>query len=282
MRSLLQLAVLSIPTCLACYHAGAAPNKEVVRIAAVHTPVYTGLLDGLLKDFRKETGLKVEIYRGTDVYERARSGMADIVISHYGKPGADEFVLNGFGFWPKTVFSNQAVIIGPGSDPANIRGLTSGAEAMRRISKAKAPFIAQNLPGIDYLTTVFWEASGRPHKKGWFQKTDRAKGKAVKFADQKNAYIMWGAFPFLRFKAKHRTSLEIMVSADSSMQRVMATILVNPKKVKDVNFDGAKALEGFLLRPQIQARIAAYRWKDSNLQLWWPAARHNNPGILPK
>jgi tungstate transport system substrate-binding protein len=48
----------------------------------------------------------------------------------YGKRGVDRFVLEGYGTWPKLVFSNQAVLIGPKDDPAKIRGLSSVASAL--------------------------------------------------------------------------------------------------------------------------------------------------------
>lgn len=37
----------------------------------------------------------------------------------------EEFVEQGYGRRPRHVFSNQMAIIGPKSDPAHIRGMTS-------------------------------------------------------------------------------------------------------------------------------------------------------------
>ena len=98
----------------------------------------------------------------------------------------------------------------------------------------------------------------------------------MKLAEEKQAYVMWGAFPFLRFKQKHDTGLNILVSADPVLQRVMAAVVVKPDKVKGVNVEGAEAFVTYLLAPATQAKIAAFRSPGSDLQLWWPAARDNS------
>jgi tungstate transport system substrate-binding protein len=256
--------------------AHAEPDLKTVRLAIVNTTQFSGLIDSLLADFQASTGLKVTVYSGSDLYDHARAGEADIVISHYGKAPVERFVLDGYGSWPRTVFSNQAAIIGPKSDPAHIRGMTSGVEAFSKIASAKAPFIANDLPGVTYLTSILWESSGEPDKSGWYLETGVSKGKAIQFAEEKQGYVIFGALPFLRYKSKHNSEMEIMVGADPLLQRVMAITIVNAEKVPNVNTVGAKSLQTYLLSPKVQAKIAAYRSPGSDLQLWWPAGRNNS------
>lgn len=251
------------------------PGTKTVRLAVVNTPHFSGLMENLLKDFEASSGLKVEIYSGADVYEQARSGAADIVISHYGKAEVERFVLDGFGLWPRTVFSNQLAIIGPDTDPAKIKGLSSAVEAVRRIAQTQSPFAVNELRGVTYLSDILWEAAGYKDKGPWYLQDGVSKGKAMKFADAKQAYTIWGAMPFLRWKSKHTSNLVLLVTADSMLQRVMATVRVNPEKVSGVNAAGAEALEKYLMTPATQAKIAAFRMGGSNEQLWWPAARNN-------
>lgn len=254
----------------------ADPDKTTVRLAVVNTPQFSGLIDHLLQDFQAKSGLRVEVYSGNDVYERARAGKADIVISHYGKEGVERFVMDGFGSWPKTVFSNQAVIAGPKDDPARIKGLASATEAMRRIADAKTPYVLNALPGVKYLTTILLHEAGDPPKADWFLDPGVAKGQAIAYAEEKQAYVIWGALPFLRYKSKHASEMEIMVSSDPILQRLMASTIVNPDKVADVNAEGALALQTYLLDPATQAKIAAYRSPGIDVQLWWPAGRNNH------
>ena len=257
-------------------HASEPADATTVRLVVVNTPQFSGLLDSLLPDFERESGIEVEVYSGSDVYKKARNGNADLVISHYGKKGVERFVMDGFGAWPRIVFSNQAVLIGHRSDPAGIRGLTRVAEAMQRIANKKAPFIHNDIPGIDYLTDVALESAGRPDRSGWFIDDGHAKAAAILLAEEKQGYVIWGAFPVLRFDTARDTSeLEILVAEDPSLQRIMAAIVVNPEKVEGVNAEGARALVDYLLSPRVQAKIAAFRTPGSDLQLWWPAGRNN-------
>jgi tungstate transport system substrate-binding protein len=93
-------------------------------------------MHALAADFTAKRGIQVKLYSGNDVYERARASEADLVISHYGKKDIERFVLDGCGIWPRMVFSNQAVIVGPKSDPAKIGEIQSASEAVRRIAIA--------------------------------------------------------------------------------------------------------------------------------------------------
>jgi tungstate transport system substrate-binding protein len=251
-------------------------DDDVLRLAVVNTPQFSGLLDSLLPDFERQTGIEVEISSGSDVYGKARAGQADLVIAHFGKKGVERFVMDGYGSWPKIVFANQAVLIGHRSDPAKVRGLTSVAAALGRIADAKAPFVHNNIPGIDYLTEIALESAGQPDRAGWFIDSGQAKAAAVLLAEEKKGYVIWGAFPFLRFdSARDASELDILVAGDPSLQRIMSAMVVNPDKVPGVNAGGARALVDYLLSPRVQAKIAAFRTPGSELQLWWPAGRNN-------
>src|SRR5215472_4155087 len=93
----------------------AQPDPTVIRLVTV--PVTSGLLNTLLPDFQRDTGYRVHVLVKTQqVYEFARTGAADLVISHYGFEGLDTFVLGGLGMWPKPVFASQSVIVGPRAD----------------------------------------------------------------------------------------------------------------------------------------------------------------------
>jgi tungstate transport system substrate-binding protein len=272
----LTITVGGWPAKWAIAEVSARADTSVVRVAVVNTPQFSGLMDALVADFQIATGQKVVVYSGSDVYDRARAGEADMVISHYGKAGAEQFVLDGFGSWPKTVFANQAVIAGPKSDPAGIRGLASAAEAMRRIAKARAPFVANALPGVTYMTEIIWEEAGRPDKTGWYLEAGASKGKAIELAEQKEAYVIWGALPFLRYKEKHSSDFEILVNSDPLLQRVMVSIIARPEKLPGTNTAGAEAFQHYLLSPRAQAKISAFRSMGFGQQLWWPAGRHNS------
>jgi tungstate transport system substrate-binding protein len=260
--------------------ASADDKRPVIRLAVVNTPYQSGMLGSLLPEFEKTSGYRVEVYSGGDVYSQAESGKADLLISHYGKAPVEQFVTSGKGAWPRPVFSNQAVMVGPKSDPAKIRGMTDPFAAMKKIVDSGSSFVATSSPGERYLSELLLAGAGNPKRGDWYIETQKLKGRAMAFAEEKGAYTIWGSFPFERFRRQHGTGLEVMVWETPIFHRVMATIVVSPVKFPGVNVEGAKALEAYLLSPGTQAAIAAFREEGLDRQTWWPAGRDNNPAQL--
>ena len=261
---------------------GTKVDTKTVRVAAVNTPGYSGLLGSLIPNFEKQSGYRVTVYSGSLPYDEALAGKADIIISHFGREELESFVRSGYGMWPKTVFANQSTLIGPKSDPAKIRGLRDPIEAFRRIAATKSTYVVNNSDGSRYLTEILWEAAGKPDKGQWFIQGEAKKGRAVRLADEKQAYVIYGAFPFLRNQKKNNYKLDALVIDAPLFQRVMVTVVVDPKKISSANTKGAQAFERYLLSPQVQAAIGAFRMPGSDLKLWWPSGRHNDPHKLMK
>lgn len=271
-------AVMSVMMCLLT--PAHAQDQRPLRIAVVNTPQFSGLMDDLIADYKATKGQDVEVYSGNNVFEKATNGEADLIIAHYGKSGMEDFITKGLGSWPQLVFSNQMVLIGPPEDPAGIRGSKSAAEAFKRIAQKKSPFISNEIPSVSYLTSVLWAMAGQPDKTDWFIEEGLSKGRAIRTATERRAYVIFGAWPFLRIKKKQGSDLEILVADDPLLQRVMASVVVKADKIPGVNMASAEAFQKYLLSPQAQARVAAFRSPDASIQLWWPAARSNNSSEL--
>jgi tungstate transport system substrate-binding protein len=254
----------------------AAPvDTSVVRIASVPTAVEGDVLPTLLKDFQGKTELSAR----PDVYDAARAGKVDLVISHYGHHDCEQFVLDGLGEWPRTVFSNQMALVGPPADPAGIRGTTDAAAAFEKIAAAKLPFVVNDLDGVRYLTEVLWNAIGRPARDGWIVDDKHQKEDAMLTASRLGGYSLWGLTPFLRTHKQIALQLEPLVLADPLLQRLMVTVVV---RAPGANQEGARAVQTHLLEPATQARIRSTRYPTDETITWVPAGRHNRTAVLPK
>lgn len=251
-----------------------AQSPPALRVAVVNTPDV--LLNALLPAFQDETGFRVTLQISEGAYEMARAGRADLVIAHFGHAGTEAFVSDGFGRWPRMVFSNQAVLAGPIQDPVGIRGLTDAVEAFRLMVRRGGEFVVNNAPTEKYLAEVLWEAAGRPAKTGWWLDQGLRDQTAVEAASSRGAYTLWGLVPFVRLKTQNRDlRLDPMVTQDAMLQRVMVSVVVNPARVQGVNEAGALALQRFLLAPATQARMRQFRHHGLDGQTWWPAGRFN-------
>jgi tungstate transport system substrate-binding protein len=267
--------------CLACPTArDARAQSNVVRLAVVNTPEDSGLLRDILPDFERQSGIRVEVYSGEDVFDRARNGQADMVISHYGHPGLEPFMSDGLGLWPRFVFGNQNAIVGPSSDPARVRDLTDAVEGFRRIAQSGSPFVSNNSGIPKYTEDLLWEAAGRPSKQGWYVDLGLREQQAVQAAAQRGAYTIWGLVPFLRFREQNPVDLRALLVNDALLARMMVAVVLRAERFPQVNVEGARALEKYLLAAPVQARIRSFRYPGLEHALWWPAARENTTAVL--
>lgn len=256
-------------------------DPTLVRVASVPTAVEGNLLPALVAAFEKQCSLHIEITTATDLYTRARHGTVDLAISHYGHHEAEQFVVDGLGEWPRTIFSNQAALVGPASDPANIRGLDDAGEALRRIAASRSPFLVNELEGLSYLTDIVWHLAGKPDRSGWLR--GHEKDDALIEASKRGAYTMWGLTPFLRVRRREKLALDPLVLGDPLFQRLLVSVVIKPR-VGGINVAGARAFEQFLLEPETQALMRSIDYSDdgSKLARWMPAGRHNRIAVLPK
>jgi tungstate transport system substrate-binding protein len=258
-----------------------ARSPTIVRVASVPTAVEGNLLPTLAAEFEKHSSYKVELTSSDDVYGLARAGHADLAISHYGHKNAEAFVMEGFGEWPRTVFSNQMALLGPPSDPAKVRDLQDAGESFKRIAATRSPFVVNHIDGVRYLTEVLWNAAGRPDRTGWLLDEGRQKDDAIRYASERGAYSLWGLTPFLRLRRETRLDLDPLVVGDPLLQRMLVSIVVKEAKTPGANTAGAMALQTFLLSPVTQARIREVRYPGAEAVQWVPGARHNRTAILP-
>jgi len=257
-----------------------AARPDVVRVASVKTAVDGRLLPELIARFERESQYAIELSTGIEVYDFAREGKVDLVISHYGHKDAEQFVLDGIGEWPRTVFANQMALLGPPNDPANVRGLTDLGEAFARIASTKSLYLVNDIDGVRYLTEILWHAAGRPDRAGWLVDAQASKDAAVEQAAQRCGYTLWGLTPFLRLAGAKQVALEPLVLADPLLERMMVSIIVKPGGIRRINTSGALAFQTYLLSPATQAAIRTIHYPDQAVT-WTPAGRHNRTAVLP-
>lgn len=241
-------------------------------------PASSGLLNALLPDFERQSGYHVQVsVANQNIYDIARTGGVDLVISHFGFPGAEAFVLDGLGQWPQPIFASQAVILGPPDDPAQIGGAADAVEAFRQIAATKSRFIVNNDPNVKVLVDVMLEAIGRPDRTDWFFDSGLEGADAADRASSERGYTIWGIDPFLLYLKGHPLNLAVLFSNDPILQRIMVSIVVTSKSSGIVNIQGATALQEYLKSAAVQARIRAFRYPGLPQQFWWPEAQHGLP-----
>jgi tungstate transport system substrate-binding protein len=229
-------------------------DNHVVRCAVIGGMTMTGLWERISELFEAQTGYKVEVVATgpRPVLDAAmRAGRVDLLTMHSGDITTD-LVADGFGINMRPWTRNELCIVGPPDDPAHVRGMTNGADALRKIAETKSHFVDFQGIGSRELAHNIWRLAGVEPKGDWVLKDDTlSKFNILQFARSNDAYVVVGYIPAQTGKMP-AGGMEILVKGDPVMRRPFIVMETNPKKVPNVNSTGAKALSDFLLSPKVQ------------------------------
>ena len=271
--------VLVLTVTLAIHHHTLAKNsarQKVVRCAVIGGFTMTGLWPEISKMFEAQTGYRVEVVvTGVrPVLDKAiRAGQVDLLTMHSGDITTD-IVADGIGVNMRPWTRNELVIVGPTNDPAQIRGMTNGALALKKIAESQSKFVDFEGIGSRELSHTLWRLAGTEPKGDWLIKDDTAisKWNVLQFCRSNHAYVVVGYIPALTGKMQN-DGMEILVKNDPVMRRPYIVMEANPKKFPDANFVGARALSDFLLSSKVQDFLLGFgRDAAGNHPLFFPVA----------
>jgi tungstate transport system substrate-binding protein len=227
----------------------ANPNLILATTTSVND---SGLLDVLIPLFEEQTGFTVQVVAvgSGAAMTMGQEGNADVLFVH--SPSAEKtFMADGWGKDRVLIAHNDYVIVGPASDPAAIKGLSSPVDAFKAIAAASATFVARaDKSGTSTKELGIWksaEIDPATTKPAWYIETGQGMGASLTIASEKGAYILTDRGTFLANKAN--LQLEILVEGDSSLLNVYHVITVNSDKWPKVNYDGAMAFLNFMIGP---------------------------------
>ena len=240
-------------------------NPELILSSTTSTRD-SGLMDVLVPLFEKETGYDLKpIYNGSGAaMALGAAGNADVLLVH--SPAAEvTFMAQGNGGERLLVMHNDFIIVGPPSDPAGIKGMTSAVAALAKIAAAKVNFYSRgDNSGTDVAEKTLFKqagvkvADGSASNPSWYIEGGAGTGMAtlLSIASEKDGYTITDRSTYLATQST--LSLSIMVQGDPGLLNVYHVITVNSQKFPKVNAAGAKAFADFMVSPDTQAVIAQY------------------------
>ncbi|HVO83857.1 MAG TPA: substrate-binding domain-containing protein [Syntrophobacteria bacterium] len=272
-------------------------QDKVLKMSTTTSTENSGLLNVLLPEFTKETGIQVKVFpKGTGAsIKDGMDGNVDIVFVH-AKELEEKFVAEGYGAYRLAVMHNDFIILGPKKDPAGIKGMKDAAKALDKIAKAKAPFVSRgDDSGTHIKEQELWRASGLPlqtqttevvvegQKKALkfqypgglgerYLSIGQGMGKTLTFAEEKQAYTLADRGTYLEYKygRTQGLDLEILCEGDPRLFNPYGILPVSPKKYPHVQFEWADKFARWLVSPKAQALIANY--KIQGQQAFFPDA----------
>ena len=230
-----------------------------VKMATTTSTANSGLLDYLLPEFTKDTGIRVDyVPTGTGMaLAHGRNGDVDVVLAH--APAAeDAFVEEGYGVERVPVMWNDFVIAGPGADPAKLTAAGSAAQAFQRIAGQQAIFISRgDDSGTHKKELALWEGAGVEPAGAWYVEAGQGMGACLTMAHEKEAYILTDRGTYLAFAGK--VALEVLYEGDPQLRNPYAIIAVSPEKYPDRNHEGARKLIEWMTSTRAQQLIADFK-----------------------
>ena len=223
-------------------------EEKIVKLTTTTSVNDSGLMDYLRDDFKKDTGLDMEIVsKGTGAaIEDAKAGNADVILVH-SKDAEEKFIEEGYGLERKSFMHNFFVIVGPKDDP---RGDESGTHNKELKIWEKAGV------DVDELS-----------KKDNYNSLGDGMGATLTFASENNAYTLTDLSTFLTME--NDLDLEVLVDQSDALKNVYSIIIVNPDKVKGTNPDVAKKFQDWMLSDKAKKLISEYGKEEYGQQLFF-------------
>ena len=269
------LAACSSPSAATSAPTPPRPANPELILSSTTSTRDSGLMDVLVPMFQKQTGYQLKpIYNGSgQAMALGQQGAADVLLVH--APASEvAFMQAGWGINRQLVMHNDFIIVGPPSDAAGIKGMTSAIEALKKIAAAKAAFYSRgDNSGTDQLEKSLWKTAGiAPKGQPWYFEANLGMGDLLRVTSEKAAYTITDRATYL---ANLKTlSLDILLQGDPPLINIYHVIQVNPEKFPSIkiNAEGARAFVEFMVSTAAQQVIAGFGVDKYGQPLFFPDA----------
>jgi len=226
--------------------------KDFVLMASTIGPIDAGIVAELEDQFEKDSGIRVRhVGAGTGAALKiSEKGTVDLVMVH-AKSLEEKFVADGYGTERIPVMYNDFVIVGPSTDPAGIKGMTSATESLKKIAEKGVHFISRgDKSGTHVAEMDLWKKAGISPAGSWYEvyaKGSDGNAATLKYTDQKGAYTFIDRATYLSLQKSIK--LAILVEKDEALLNFISVIPVNPKKFPKANYNDAMKFVQWLTSP---------------------------------
>ncbi len=251
---------------------GAGYEKNVI-LATTTSTQDSGLLDVLIPLFEKSTGyfVKTIAVGSGQAMAMGQKGEADVLLVH--SPEAEmKFVADGYGVNRRLVMHNDFILVGPAVDPARVKGITSTADAFKKIAASNSPFMSRgDNSGTNAKEKTIWKAAGiTAEGQRWYQQTGLGMGQTLNVASEKKAYTLADRGTYLALKK--RLDLDILAQGDAILLNIYHVIEVNPARFPKVNAPGGKAFADYMISREAQEIVKTFGVDKFGAPLFFPDA----------
>jgi tungstate transport system substrate-binding protein len=249
----------------------AGANKMI--LATTTSTEDSGLLDYLLPDFEAQAGVEIDVIAvGTgQALTLGQDGNADVLLVH-SRAREDEFMEAGHGVRREDVMYNDFVVLGPEEDPAGIEGMSSAAEAFKKIAESESAFISRgDESGTHSKELSIWKSAEIEPAGDWYISSGQGMGEVLTMTNEQQAYTLSDRATYLA-RSKEGLDLVIVVEGDKSLFNPYGVIAVNPDKNPNIQNDLANQFIDWIISVPVQEKIAQFGLEDFGQSLFIPSS----------
>ncbi|EMS81033.1 substrate-binding domain-containing protein [Desulfotignum phosphitoxidans] len=269
MKDLLKSVVVMMMVCLLTAPAWGESDRALMMATTTSTD-NTGLLEYLVPEFTRDTGIEMKwVATGTgNALKLGENCDVDVLMVH--APAAEkQFVENGFGLDRKEIMFNDFVIIGPASDPAQIKG-RSVSDALNKILETQAVFVSRGDNSGTHKKELFlWKSAELPvpEAESWYVQAGQGMLATINMAGEKNGYTMTDRGTYIKYEhtAQGNPQLKILVEGDDFLKNQYSVMAVNPNRCENVNYEAAVQFSDWITGEKAQNMIGAFKLLDKIL-----------------
>ena len=235
-----------------------ASNPSMI-LATTTSTQDSGLLDFLLPEFEKDTGIVAKtISVGTGAAIKMGSdGEADVLLVH-SRVQELAAMEAGDAISRNEMMYNDFIIVGPESDPAGVRAAGNVAlDAFKAIHAAGSAFISRgDNSGTDTLEKSLWAAAGITPAAPNYLEAATGMLATLNIAEERGGYTVTDRATYL--KNLDKLDLVILCEGDTLLLNQYSVMVVNPNKNDMINYLAALSFSDWLTSQKGQRLINEY------------------------
>ena len=259
-RALLVSLTIAVAAALSLQPRPAQAKDGFITLASTTSVQDSGLLTRILPLYKQATGIDVRVVAvgSGKALDAARNGDADLVLVH--SPAAEhQFVKEGHAASVREIAWNDFVIVGPGADPARIKGSPDCWSALNSIWRTQTPFVSRgDKSGTDAREKLLWQLAQFDVTKAgsWYREIGGGMATALIAAADIDAYTLSDRGTWLAFN--NRRNLNILVEGKRYLINRYDVIELSPQYHSGAKLGLAHQFADWLASPIAQQAIGSY------------------------
>ena len=238
--------------------------SDQVLLATTTSVRDSGLLDYILPEFEKESGIDVKyVAVGTGrALKMGEDGEVDALLVH-AKTSELKFIKAGHGIDRVQFMHNFFIVVGP-KDGKKFKNLH---DALNEIDKNNYKFVSRgDDSGTNKKEISLWKNEGINTDKDWYMSSGNGMAATLKIASEKGCYTLTDMSTYLHLKDK--LNLDIKVNNDQNLINEYSVMTINPDKNKMINYKNAKIFMDWITSKETKKLISTYGVKEFKMPLF--------------